>query len=84
MLGISALGIATSAAVSAPTVLSLYGDRLNERAVFWGSLAARALGIPLVFYGNAMRSDRLIAAASLLMITRHRLAVAASHETSVG
>ena len=62
------VGIATSASVSAPTVLSLYLDRLDERAVFWGSLAAVVVGFPLVVYGNYVRSDGWVAVASLSMI----------------
>ncbi len=62
------VGIATSAAVSAPTVLSLYRDDLDERAVFWGIVAAVSVGFPLVVWGNWVRSDRAVAVASVLMI----------------
>ncbi len=61
-------GLAASAAASVPTVLSLYVERLDERGVFWGIVAALLGGIPLIMYGNYIRDERWVAFASLFMI----------------
>lgn len=57
-----------AACVMAPTVLSLYWDRLSERGVFWGILVAVVIGIPFFVYGNIINDPVWIVGASLFII----------------
>ena len=54
-----------AACVAAPTVLSLYWDRLDLRGVFWGILTAFVIGIPLFVYSNVYNLIWLTVASSI-------------------
>jgi Na+/proline symporter len=63
------ISISIAASISVPTVLSLYWNRLSARGVFWGTLIAIIVGMPLFFYANFIKNDTYIAFSSLFMIT---------------
>ncbi len=51
-----------------PTVLSLVWERTCERGVFWGILAAIAVGLPVFAYGNFWQQVDWAVAGSLLTV----------------
>ncbi|MBU1092750.1 hypothetical protein KJ836_03745 [Patescibacteria group bacterium] len=57
-----------AACVMAPTVLSLYWNKLSEKGVFWGVLIAFVVGIPLFVYGNIIDKPVWIVGASLFIV----------------
>ena len=62
------LSISIAAAISVPTVLSLFWDKLSANGVFWGVLLAIVIGMPLFIYANTVQNAVLIVSSSLLMI----------------
>jgi Na+/proline symporter len=54
-----------AACVMAPTILSLYKNKLSERGVFWGVLCAFVLGIPFFVYGNIINNSLWIVGSSI-------------------
>lgn len=56
-----------AACIMAPTVLSLYWDKLSEKGVFWGVLTSFVIGIPVFVYGNIINKPVWIVGASLFI-----------------